>query len=121
MTKKQIKTIKELAEGDPTKVPGYDFVSAESQEQVRLAFEEEVVVDKEFKGVRVDLSKFARDVARETLNAVGYKVEVTQRGSASCQNGVCKTHGTKIAKGELRLGIQTIFLGEYETWRYRHW
>lgn len=100
-------------------IPGYSHISTESQEQVRLALEEGKVVDKEFKDVREDLAKpFAEDEIRD---AVGYKVEMTQRGAANCRGRDCAEKGIRIAKGELRLGIATLWGEEHESWKYKHW
>ncbi|KAF2634413.1 hypothetical protein P280DRAFT_413864 [Massarina eburnea CBS 473.64] len=118
-TKKQIEALKTLAGDDPAKVPGYDRISTEAQEQVHLAFDEGNVIDRDFKGIRENMAKFQG--SSEIRNAVTYKVEVAERGRAGCRNVTCKTQNIKIAKGELRLGIATMFDAEHMTWMYKHW
>ncbi|PVI04964.1 zf-PARP-domain-containing protein [Periconia macrospinosa] len=118
-TKRQIKTIKELAGDDVTNVAGYNSLSPESQEQVRLAFEEGTVVDKEFKDIRIDLAKRSGGEG-EIRNAVGYKVDVAARRSG-CRSVGCTAEGGNIVKGELRLGIATVFMEEHTSWVYKHW
>jgi len=120
-TKAQIEGLKTLSGDNPDDIPGYVNLSPESQEQVRLALEEGKVPDKEFKDIRSDLVKFVGGASGEIRNAVGYKVEKTTRGSAGCRNDVCKGQGIKILKGELRLGIATMWDGEHMTWVYKHW
>lgn len=73
-TKFQITGLKDTTENDAAKAPGYDRLSAESQEQVRLAFEEGRPVDKEFKGVCAELAKVAPRYSKEYRDAEGYVV-----------------------------------------------
>jgi hypothetical protein len=54
-------------------------------------------------------------------NLPSYKVDVATRGTAACRNSDCPEGATKIAKGELRLGISVPFDGEHESWVYKHW
>lgn len=96
------------------------MLSAESQEQVRLAFDEEKVVDVEFKDIRLDLAKSSYQDDGEIRNVVGYKVEAASSGRARCRNPVCKDKGVKILKGELRLGFATMW-EEHTSWVYKHW
>ena len=100
----------------------HDVSSAESQEQVRLAFEQGDVVDREFKGVRTDLSRSFGMASDETINSIGFKVEITTRASAFCRSIACKVlKNEKMAKGELRLGLLTVFQGDHISWCYKHW
>ncbi|KAJ4299355.1 hypothetical protein N0V90_004600 [Kalmusia sp. IMI 367209] len=119
-TKHQIQGLDTISDGDPTKVPGYERISEESREQLKLALEEGKILDKEFKDIRPDLVQFG-GYGGEITDAVGYKVEVTKRAAAGCRGAACKEQGAKIAKGYLRLGIARIFDGEHETWQYKHW
>ncbi|RII11570.1 hypothetical protein CUC08_Gglean005569 [Alternaria sp. MG1] len=119
-TKHQIAGLKEITGDDPTKAPGYDRLSPESQEQVRLAFEEGKPVDKDFKGIREDLAKNARKYAKEYTDVSFYKIDVARRVSA-CRGGNCLDKNVKITKGELRLGLSIPFDGEHETMVYKHW
>ncbi|KAL1792531.1 hypothetical protein ACET3X_009038 [Alternaria dauci] len=119
-TKHQIEGLKEVTGNDPTKAPGYDRLSPESQEQVRLAFEEGKPVDKTFKGIREDLAKDARKYAREYKNVSFYRVDVAGRICA-CRGGDCLAKNVKITKGELRLGLSVPFDGDHETMVYKHW
>ncbi|CAI6342168.1 unnamed protein product [Periconia digitata] len=121
-TKAQVKKMIVLAEENPAKVPGYEFISAESQEQVRLAFEQGDVVDRGFEDVRTDLCRSFGMASDETINAIGFKVEVTTRASAFCRSIACKAlKNEKMAKGELRLGLLTVFQGDHTSWCYKHW
>lgn len=45
-----------MAGNDVTKTPGYDRLSPESQEQLKLAFEDGRVAGKDFKDIRSDLA-----------------------------------------------------------------
>ncbi|KAF1848830.1 zf-PARP-domain-containing protein, partial [Cucurbitaria berberidis CBS 394.84] len=119
-TTQQIKGLKETTNNDPTNAPGYDRISTESQEQVRLAFENGGPVDKEFKGIRGDLAKAAPRYAQEYLNADGYQVDVPTR-AAACRGADCLSKGIKVTKGELRFGISVPFDGEHGSWVYKHW
>jgi hypothetical protein len=121
-TKFQIRDLKKVTEGDATKAPGYDRLSSDAQEQVRLAFENDDVVDKDFKGIDADLAKVPKKYGGEIQNATGYKVDITiTRGAASCSKSGCPKAALKIAKGELRLGISVPFDGDHESWQYKHW
>ncbi|KAF2488844.1 hypothetical protein BU16DRAFT_586642 [Lophium mytilinum] len=104
VTSKQIATIKDIAKGEPENAPGYDTLTEQAKEHVRLAFEAGSVTDKTFKGILEP----------------AYKVEVAPQARATCQNKECKDAKIKIKKGELRLGIQVRFQG-HEGWRYKHW
>jgi hypothetical protein len=119
-TPHQIKGLKELTENDPTKAPGYDRLSPESQEQVRLSFEEEKVADKEFKSVREDLAKTAAKYGGEIRDAEGYAVSVATR-AAACRGPDCLSQNIKITKDELRLGICVPFDGDHSSMKYKHW
>ncbi|EUC43031.1 hypothetical protein COCMIDRAFT_101987 [Bipolaris oryzae ATCC 44560] len=119
-TKHQIAGLKETTENDPTKAPGYDRLSPESQEQVRLAFEKGMPVDKGFKDIREDLAKNSRKYAKEYRDAEGYKADVATR-AAACRGGDCVSDNIKIIKGHLRLGILVNFDGEHVTPYYKHW
>lgn len=112
--------MKETTENDPTKAPGYDRLSPESQEQVRLAFEEGMPVDKGFKDIREDLAKTSRKYAKEYTDAEGYKADVATR-AAACRGGDCVSDNIKITKGHLRLGILVNFDGEHTSTYYKHW
>lgn len=120
-TKFQIRGLREVTEGDATNAPGYDCLSSDAQEQVRLAFENEDVVDKEFKGIGADLAKVPRKYGGEIQNATGYKVDIATRGNASCRKSDCPKGALKIAKGELRLGVSVPFDGDHESRQYKHW
>lgn len=65
----QIKGLKAITEDDATKTPGYDRLSPEAQEQVRLALETGKVADKEFKGVDAELAKVPRRYSGEIRDA----------------------------------------------------
>ncbi|KAI8930803.1 hypothetical protein NX059_011826 [Plenodomus lindquistii] len=119
-TKHQIAGMKELTGGDPSKATGFDGLSTESQEQVRLAFEAGKPVDKEFKGVREDLAVAAPRHVREYTDAQGYKADVARR-SAACRGTVCSQTSAKVLKGELRLGILVDYDGDHSSWYYKHW
>lgn len=71
-TKHQIAGLKEITGNKPEEAPGFEALSAKSQEQVRLAFEAGKPVDKEFKGVREDLAKSAPRYVHEYRDAEGY-------------------------------------------------
>ncbi|ORX96593.1 hypothetical protein BCR34DRAFT_607580 [Clohesyomyces aquaticus] len=117
----QLKGVILLAGEIPENVPGFSCISPESQEEIRLAFEAGKIVNKDFSDIRKDLVKGPTYVKFEEItDAVGYKVEVTTRAAAKCRGAVCKPAGIKIAKGELRLGIATLW-GEHESWCYKHW
>ncbi|KAK9448102.1 uncharacterized protein V1518DRAFT_419656 [Limtongia smithiae] len=49
-----------------------------------------------------------------------YRVEIAKQSRATCRGKECKVNGTKIEKGELRLGV---FLQgtEFQAWQWRHW
>jgi hypothetical protein len=116
---RQLKNIKALAEDDPEKLTGFHNISTESQEQVKQAFENNAV-DKEWSDVRTDLIKKGSGHVGEITNATSYKVDVATRCTAMCRNTACKDKGVKIKKGELRLGIATMYDG-HESWGYKHW
>ncbi|KAF2020122.1 zf-PARP-domain-containing protein [Aaosphaeria arxii CBS 175.79] len=117
----QMRSLKELFGEKFDEIPGYSNVSDESQEQIRLSIEAGYVVDKQFTGSRPDLAKYYTPYNAEITNAVGYKVDIATRGTAGCRDPGCKDKGIKILKGELRLGIATLWDGEYEAWVYKHW
>ncbi|CAA9962662.1 zf-PARP multi-domain protein [Pyrenophora teres f. maculata] len=119
-TKHQIAGLVETTDNDPTKAPGYQRLSQESQQQVRLAFESGTPTDIEFKGVREDLTGSAQRYAKEYRNAIGYKVDVAVC-AAACRGGECLAKGIKVLRNELRLGILVLFDGEYSTMVYKHW
>jgi len=112
--------LREKTEGNPTKAPGYETLSAESQKQVRLAFDEGKPVDKEFKGIREDLAKDARKYGKEYRDAIGYQVDVVAR-AAACRGGECLSKSITITKGNLRIGINVPFDGEHTSTMYKHW
>ncbi|KAH7412269.1 hypothetical protein DE146DRAFT_751396 [Phaeosphaeria sp. MPI-PUGE-AT-0046c] len=120
-TSHQIKGLIGVTEDDATKAPGYDRLSTEAQEQVRLAFENGKIVDKDFKGVNIELAKVPKRYGEEIRDATGYKVDVATRGTASCRKSDCPMGAVKIAKGELRLGISVSYDGEHESFVYKHW
>lgn len=70
-TPHQIQGLKGVTEDDATKAPGYDRLSPEAQEQVRLAFEAGKIVDKEFKGINAELAKIPKRYGGEISNATG--------------------------------------------------
>lgn len=119
-TKGQIAGLVETTGNDPTKAPGYQRLSAESQEQVRLAFELGVPADKGFKGIREDLAKNAQKYAKEYMHATGYKVDVAVR-AAACRGGDCLDKGVNIKRNELRLGIWVPFGEDHSSLVYKHW
>lgn len=110
----------ETTDNDPTKAPGYQRLSAESKEQVRLAFELGAPADKEFKGIREDLVKNAQKYAKEYMDAMGYKVDVAVRATA-CRGGDCLANGVNIKRNELRLGILVPFGEGHSSMVYKHW
>ena len=67
----QIKGLKAITEGDATKAPGFDRLSPEAQEQVRLTFETGKVADREFKGVDAELAKVPKRYGGEIRDATG--------------------------------------------------
>ena len=119
-TPHQIRGLKSISEGELAKVPGYDRISEESRQQLKLALEEGKVTDKEFKDIRPDLVK-AGGYMGEIRDALSYKVEVSPSARAGCRASACKEQGTKIAKGELRLGILRDFDGDHNSFVYKHW
>jgi hypothetical protein len=117
-TPHQLRGVKELTGNDPMKAPGYDRLSADSQEQVRLAFENGKIIDKDFKGIHADLAGIAPMYGpREILNAEGYKGDMPVR-AAGCRASECSN---KVVKSELRVGFLKPFDGEHSTWVYKHW
>lgn len=94
--------------------------SEESREQLKLAMEQGKITDKTFKDIRLELVQPGKYMG-ELQDAVGYKVEVSPSARAGCRATACKEHGSKIAKGELRLGILRQFDGEHESFVYKHW
>jgi hypothetical protein len=118
---------------------GYSRLIPEAQDQVRLAFENDGIVDKEFKGISAEGAKIARHYGGDILNAEGwsssfpniafltvadrsrYKVDIAKRAAAGCRNSACPSNGVKIQKGELRLGICIPFDGDHSLWQYKHW
>jgi hypothetical protein len=78
-------------------------------------------VDKEFKGIDADLAKVAKRYGGDIVNAEGYKVDIATTGRAGCRKSDCPRGSSKIAKGELRLGISVPFDGEHSSWQYKHW
>lgn len=102
-------------------MPGYEHISVEAREQLRLAMEEGKIIDKEFVDVRPDLVVKGGGPVGEIRDAVSYKVDVSPSARARCRGKACAQQGTKIAKGELRLGILRMFDGEHESYVYKHW
>jgi hypothetical protein len=117
-TRHQIKGLREMAGNDVTKTPGYDRLSLESQEQLKLAFEDGRVAGKDFKDIRSDLAGSAPSSgAREIRDAEGYKVDMPVR-PAGCRVSECEN---KVVRGELRVGFLRNFDGEHMSWVYKHW
>jgi hypothetical protein len=79
VTPAQIETMREAAEGDATKVTGYEILSAESRKQIRLAFKEGKVTNTAFKDIRDDLVPKHNDPRTELTGAEGYRVSVAKR------------------------------------------
>jgi hypothetical protein len=104
-----------------TKVPGYERISDEAREQLKLALEEGKITDKEFVDVRPDLVIKGGGSIGEVRDAVSYKVDVSPTARARCRGTACAQQGTKIAKGELRLAILRSFDGEHDSYVYKHW
>lgn len=77
-----------MTNNDATQAPGYDQLSPESQEQLRLAFEHDSVVDKTFKDIRPDLAAFSSEFRGEITNAVGHKIDMPTR-PAGCRTKQC--------------------------------
>lgn len=51
-----------------------------------------------------------------------WRVEHSVSNMATCQQAACKREGTRIAKGELRIGTHTWFeADEKYVWLWRHW
>lgn len=46
--------------------------------------------------------------------------EIAKGGRAGCHGTQCKKEGTKIAKGELRQGVQ-VTIKEHTSFLWRHW
>jgi hypothetical protein len=46
--------------------------------------------------------------------------ELSSSSRAGCQDKVCKENGTKIQKGELRLGTW-VEIQDHGSWRWKHW
>jgi hypothetical protein len=117
-TPHQIRGLREMADNDVTKTPGYDRLSAESQEQLKLAFEEGRIADKDFKSIRPDPASAAPlSSGCEILDAEGYKVDMPVR-AAGCRASGC---GNKVVRGELRVGFLRSFDGDHSSWVYKHW
>ncbi|KAF2438157.1 glucocorticoid receptor-like (DNA-binding domain), partial [Karstenula rhodostoma CBS 690.94] len=119
-TPHQIRGLQSISNSELAKVPGYERISEESREQLKLALEEGKVNDKDFKDIRPDLVKGGGYMG-EIRDAVGYKVDVSPSARAGCRAAACKEQGNKIVKGELRLGILRLFDGEHESYVYKHW
>ena len=119
--KGQIEGLKTISGDDPIKVPGYERISNESREQLKLAMEQGKIPDKEFKDIRLDLVKSGGGgFTSEITDAVGYKVDVAKMKSG-CRSVTCKSPEAKILKGELRLGILRSYDGDHESYVYKHW
>ncbi|PSN71834.1 hypothetical protein BS50DRAFT_236536 [Corynespora cassiicola Philippines] len=118
----QITGLKKITGGKVENVPGFSTISLESQEQVRLAFDKGVVVDKEFKDIREDLAKDFSPVVSEIIHAISYKVDVCKRATG-CRRLECQQAGSacKITKGELRMGFEVKYGQETTSWLYKHW
>lgn len=101
-------------------MPGYERISDESREQLKLALEENKVVDKDFQDIRLDLIKGGGYMG-EIREAVVYKVDVSPSSRTGCCPAACKEQGPKIAKGELRLRMQRLIDGEHASFTYKHW
>lgn len=122
-TSHQIKGLIAVTDNDATKAPGYDGLSTEAQEQVRLVFENEKVLNKDFKGIREDLeltdatgydssSYCGLDDLTDLLPYYRYKSDVGKR-VCGCRNDACPEPESKIVKGELRLGIAQSYDGDH--------
>ena len=105
-----------MTDGDPSLAPGYVSLSAESQEQVKLAFESDRnrVADWQFEDVREDLA------AHDGIDYTSYLVEISPSNRAQCRNPNCPQEPKKIGKGELRVGCGAQCT-EYVSWHYKHW
>jgi len=103
ITKRQLKTWMEIAKGVPGDAPGFSGLDTESQEQVRLAFAAEDVVDRTFKGI--------------TLPKIEWSVEESPNGRNSCKGRRC---GEKMEKGELRMRCAKTEGGKV-TQYWKHW
>jgi hypothetical protein len=112
--------LKETTGNDANKAPGYDRLSPEAQEQVRLAFEHDRPVDPTFDGVRTDLAKNAQKYAKEYTEVSFYRVDVGKR-AALCRGADCQAKGDEVQGGELRLGLLIPFDSEHESMVYKHW
>jgi hypothetical protein len=121
ITPAAIKGMKLLAGEKPEEIPGFAKLSPEAEEQVRLAFEEEKVPDKGFKGTRADLAKGSGSSYRVIRDVQNYKVESASTGRAGCRAPACKDNSIKIFKGELRVGFLVPLDGEHMIWQYKHW
>lgn len=110
ITKAQLKTWKDIANGVPEDAPGFDQIDAECQDQVQRAFDAGDVVDRSFKGTRLGtLSESPACIVEESAN-----------GRAGCRSEMCLGKGVKISKGQLRVGYSEMF-GEHATRRWKHW
>lgn len=116
-TKHQINGLKELAEDDPTRAPGYHRLSPESQEQLRAAMETGFITDKTFNDIRSDLAGGAPVSGGDIINAVGYRIDMPTR-PAACRAPQCTE---KVVKGELRVGFLKPFDEDHSSWVYKHW
>lgn len=115
-TKHQLSGLKEITNDDATQAPGYDQLSPGSQEQVRLAFENNSIIDKTFKDIRPDLAASSK-FGGEITDAVGYKIDMPTR-PAGCRAKQC---ANKIVRGQLRVGFLKPFDEDHSSWIYKHW
>ncbi|KAF9729615.1 hypothetical protein PMIN02_004529 [Paraphaeosphaeria minitans] len=120
-TRHQLRGLKALSDGELAKVPGYERISDESREQLKLALEEGKVIDKDFKDIRPDLIVKEGVSMGEIRDAVRYNVEASPSTRARCRAAACKQQRSNIAKGELRLAILRPLDGEHTAYIYKHW
>ena len=60
-------------------------------------------------------------LAKVALNQADLYIEHAKTGRAGCQNTACKAAGSKILKGELRMGTLVWLKGEIQAWMWKHW
>ncbi|KAF2175139.1 hypothetical protein K469DRAFT_81022 [Zopfia rhizophila CBS 207.26] len=85
-----IKDLRQVS-GDKLEIaPAFSKISPEGQEQVRLAFQSDQVVDKGFKDICEDLVKAIFPDENEIKNAVGHKIDLAPTGRAGCRNAASK-------------------------------
>jgi hypothetical protein len=103
--------MKELTSDDPSKLKGYETLSAATKGHLQQAFEAGNAVDREFKGLPESIIQGCEDC----------RVEHAKSNRAACQMDRC---GEKIAKGELRLGVilpPSPGKDWHSSWKWIHW